>query len=104
MKTEWKWLLDWIAQNGSADCLNTPLALDACERFGWRCIRTGLHTVSTPRVGRELAKMARAGYLEKSRAGISGLGYGWPKWVWTYSLTSMAAQIATETVANSAAK
>lgn len=39
-----------------------------------------------PMLAADLRRLFHAGLLQRQRSGIEGMGYGWPKWVWTYHL------------------
>jgi hypothetical protein len=81
-----QWILDYFRTESlgfvdvlDADFVSTYIATTGAENetlpFGApRC----------PQLGRDLARLHELGLLDRSRCGLSGTEYGFPKWVWVY--------------------
>lgn len=89
--------LDWIERHvrdnnqlsrGGVDVLNSDFVdayIDA-TKAAFRPTNYGAYKCA--QLGRDLAKMVDQGIMRRHRIGIEGLaGMGFPRWVWSYTLT-----------------
>lgn len=87
-KDRYEWILDWIQKNGNqpVDVLNQKFSDDYLEKTkaNFSAMFYGAHKCS--QLGRDLSAMKKSGLLERFRVGIPMAGWGFPKWVYSYSV------------------
>lgn len=83
-----EWIIDWLDLNTSADVVNEVFH-DAYHAAFPEYVRHEKLWGAQPvtQAMRDLAAFERNGILERRRIGLGdGLGPGFPKWVWSYTL------------------
>jgi hypothetical protein len=88
MNEQEQWIIDWL--NG-----RPHEKIDACDeefheafhqRFGGARAQTYFGAQRVYKAQRLLAQMYRDGKLKRFVDGLSGMGDGWPRWVYVYEL------------------
>ncbi len=87
MEKKIQFVLDYLGnQTGGVDILNSFFVDAYIEKFNPPHRITFYGANKCPQLGRLLGAMYRKGLLKRFRVSISGQGYGFPKWVYTYEI------------------
>ncbi len=85
-----EFVIEYLRASRHVDVLNRPFVEAYIEKFSPKWVETAYGAPKCPEVGRLLASMERGGTLKRSATGLSGMGWGFPKWVYVYSLQPWA--------------
>lgn len=80
-------ILEYLAQNPPAVTVVDQEFVDAYVAA--TRAKSMTHIIGAPScamLGEDLRRLHREGDLERRRVGLSGMGPGWPTWVWSYTL------------------
>lgn len=95
------WLLRRIAkeQHARVDVLNSDFVVDYAEHTGSKAVVQFFGAPRCPQLGADLGRMHREGYVKRATVGIGdGLsGQGFPKWVYSYRLSTFGQGFAART-------
>lgn len=81
------WLLAEIQRKGHADILDTKFVDGYVEATGATPIIMPFGANKCPMLSKDLGTLFAKGLLSRFSVGIHE-GPGWPKWIWSYSLTN----------------
>lgn len=84
------WILQYLAKAGdlaSVDVLDSAFVDAYAIATGATVQAMAIGANRCPQLGRDLSKIAERGLLTRARVSITGMGAGWPKWVWSYSIS-----------------
>jgi hypothetical protein len=84
----WCWLRDRVEAYQFVDILNSDFVWEYIEKFGFASHACTIGAPVCKQLNRDLAKMAKLGYLKRTPTGISDGNWqpGFPKWVYSYQL------------------
>lgn len=81
----WQWLLNEARERVAVDVLDADFVDAYIQRFKPQYRPTWWGANKCPQIGRDLASMAQAGLLSRSRVGLgSNWQPGFPRWVFSY--------------------
>jgi len=88
MNEQEQWIIEWLKERPFE-------GIDACDeffheafwqRFGGARAQTHFGAQRVYKAQRLLAQMYRAGKLRRFVSSLEGMGAGWPRWVYVYTL------------------
>ena len=79
-------LLELIRKHGVADVLNEKFVDDVIAAFQWPYRPTNWGAHKCPRLGKELARLWRCNILERRKVSLIEHEYGFPNWVYSYTV------------------
>lgn len=85
-RQRWEWLLKETRERRFVDVLNSEFVDAYIDEFKPAHQITYWGAKKCRKLGADLAAMAKLGYLERHRSGLSSGAWqpGFPKWVWSY--------------------
>ena len=89
--------VDWLIRQAATsyphmDVLNRDFVDDYVEATGAKFVPMILGANRCRRLGSDLSDAWRWGYLKRHTTGLRGMEWGFPKWVYSYSLTEAGKQ------------
>jgi hypothetical protein len=83
-----QWVMEWFTKgNIEASCVNQPFHEAFWLKFGGARTEKMFGASPVQAAMASLKRLAEQGRLRRRRIGLSGHEAGFPKWVWTYSLS-----------------